>query len=96
MKTRWEKALGEQMAKNEWDPVPEAMAALPAPGKALLSRENAGKMIQELGAGTTTKKMNQVTDGKRWARNILARAERKNHGLADWIINDAKKALGVK
>ncbi|NKI68931.1 hypothetical protein GN109_05820 [Collimonas pratensis] len=95
MKTQWERALEVQMAKHEWEEVPKSMLALAAPGKTLLSRESADKMVKEIGAAGVTKKMDAPTDCKRWARNVLERAKRKNHGLQDWVIADAKKALGI-
>jgi hypothetical protein len=90
---RWERALAEQMSKGEWAAIPQPMVALPAPGQAMLSREKATQMIEELGATVVVKASTHKIDGKRWARNIMARIERKNHGVPDWIVKDAKKAL---
>lgn len=95
IKMRWERTLAEQMEKGDWAAVPEPMVALPAPGKGVLSREQASKMLEELGATKIVKDAAEPTDYKRWAKQILAKIERKHHGVPDWIINDAKKALGV-
>lgn len=95
IKLRWERALAEQMEKSEWAAIPQPMVALPAPGKALLSKEKAGQMLEELGATAVVKNIADKTDYKRWAKNIMKNIKSKNHGIPDWIIKDAKKALGM-
>jgi hypothetical protein len=55
MKGRWEAAFQEQMDKGEWEEIPQAMVALPAPGKAKTSREEASQRLKELGAGGIVK-----------------------------------------
>lgn len=96
IKMRWERALAEQMDRGEWALIPAPMIALPEPGKAVLSREQAAKMLQELGASTILKTSSDAIDYKRWAKQIVAKTERKNHTVPDWIVRDAKKALGIR
>ena len=72
IKGRWEVALAEQMDRGEWETVPQPMLALPAPGKSELSRENAAKMLNEIGTTSVLKTKKEDTS---WYRKILARIE---------------------
>lgn len=69
MKGRWEAELNKQMVKGEWSEIPQPMKVLPAPGKSEMSRENATRMIEQLGASGVLKPKNEFT---LWYRNILA------------------------
>lgn len=95
IKQRWEKALQDEMDKGQWEPVPEPMAALPAPGKSALSREHANKMVQDLHATGTIKKSDDRVDHKDWAKKILERAKQQHHGLSALQIRFAKEALSA-
>lgn len=89
IKGRWEQALATQMDRGEWAEIPmpdPERAALPAPGKALLSRENANKMVEELGLKL------QKTNHTLWYRNILDRHARGDKTLSMVQINFAKEA----
>lgn len=92
---RWAKALQDELDKGEWAAIPVPMPALPEPGKSKLSREHAEKMMQELHATGTIKKANDKTDHKQWARRILERAQKPNHGLSYLQIRFAKEALAA-
>lgn len=96
IKTRWERALATQMEKDEWEPIPQPMLALPAPGKSALSREKAAQMIDELGAAGVIKTANTATDHLRWSKLIMDRLSKKDKFLTMTQINFAKEALGVK
>jgi hypothetical protein len=72
IKARWEAALFEQLDKGEWPEIPQPMAALPAPGKAKTSREDASRILRELGAATIVKDF-RGGDGRAWAKKLLAR-----------------------
>lgn len=72
IKPRWEAALHEQLDKGEWPEIPQPMVALPAPGKAKTSREEAAQRLRELHA-TGIVKDASGNDPKRWARLILER-----------------------
>lgn len=93
MRDRWERALAAELAKGEWSPVPEPVAALPAPGKSEISRDDAAKRLQELGAA---KVMQPKTDHKLWAKRIAERAKKANHGLSPLQIRFANEALSAK
>ena len=69
IKGRWENALAEQMERGEWAEVPKPMVALPAPGRAELSREKAAKMLSDLNASGVLKPKSEHT---LWYRKILA------------------------
>lgn len=71
LKHRWDKALSDELAKREWEPVPQPMLALPAPGKSDAAKAEATKMIQSLEAGGVIKSTNTRTDHKRWIKKVL-------------------------
>jgi hypothetical protein len=73
IKARWEAAYDLQMERAEWEPIPQVALALPAPGRAELSRENAAKMLSDLGASGVLKARNEDTA---WYRKILDRIKR--------------------
>lgn len=56
---RWENALQAIFDAGTYEPIPEPALALPAPGKAVLSREEAARRLADLGAsGLLTKRKN--------------------------------------
>ena len=73
IKPRWERALAEQIERGQWESIPVPMIALPAPGKSELSRENASKMIADLGAAGVVKSAATQEDHKLWAKKIIER-----------------------
>jgi len=92
MKARWESALSEQMDRGEWAPIPAALIAIAAPGKADLSREKATEMLNELGAGSVLK---PKTDHKLWAKRIIDRSKKPNHGYSPLQIRFANEAMAA-
>jgi hypothetical protein len=89
VRDRWEKALADEMGKGSWPDIPEASLALPAPGKADLSREKAAQLLKQLGASDVLK---PKTDHKRWAKRIVKEAEKPTHGYSALQIRFAKEA----
>lgn len=65
--------------------------ALSSP-KSELSREKAGEMLVKLGAADA---MKPKTDHKLWAKRIIEKAKKQNHGLSALQINFAKEALAA-
>ena len=94
MKGRWEKAFADEMEKGEWEPIPQPMVALPAPGKADLSREKAAVSLRNLGASGILS--NTGRDQKRWARKLLEREAEGDKTLTPWQIKCAREALNQK
>ena len=93
IKGRWEKALLDSMDRGEWSEIPQPMIALPAPGKAELSKENAAKMLEKLGAsGVLKPKLNYTY----WYHNILDRVKRGDKTLSMIQIQFAKMAMDIK
>lgn len=90
IRPRWEAALTAELAKDQWDPIPPPMVALPAPAKEKISREAATKNMEKLRAATGTKV--RKDDGKDWARKIL---EDEKNGVSVMPIQRefAKQAL---
>lgn len=95
IRPRWERALAEQMDRGEWAAIPEPMLALPEPGKGVLSKESAAKMLEELGAADVAKTACSPADHKRWARIIIERVKKPHHGLSSLQIKFAKEALEI-
>jgi len=89
LKPRWERALGEQVAKGEWPEIPEPNIALPAPGQAYTTREEAAKRLLEIGASTVIKR--PEVGGKEWAHRTLARTD-----VPPIAHEFAREALGMK
>lgn len=90
---RWEAALRDVMAKGKWDPVPEPVAALPAPGKASLSREQQRQAMEKVkGVALASNPANTGTgrDQKAWARKILENPA----GSTPAVLQVARNALG--
>jgi len=70
LKARWEKVLADEIAKGSWPEIPDPNLALPAPGEAITSREEAAKRIREIGAVGVAKRPD--TGSKAWAEKVLA------------------------
>lgn len=66
IKPRWERALSEQMDRGEWDEIKMPLVALPDASR--LSREEAAKRLEEIGAARVTKDAESRTDHLRWAK----------------------------
>lgn len=92
VKDRWEKAFSDEMERGSWPDIPEASLALPAPGKADLSREKATQLLNELGASDVLK---PKTDHKRWAKRIVEGAKKPGHGYSALQIRFATEALAA-
>lgn len=75
MKSRWERAFRDELARGQWEAVPVPAVALPAPGGTLATREDAARAMAKMGAEGI---MNLTgRDPRRWAKRILADAQRK-------------------
>lgn len=92
IKERWAAVLKAQMALGTWEPIPEARAALAAPGASMLSAEDAAAMLAQLGAMSITKKASDF-DHLRWAKRIIERHEHGDKRLSIIQIKDARAAL---
>jgi hypothetical protein len=92
VKGRWEAALREQLDKGEWPEIPQAMIALPAPGKTAISREEAARRLREIGA-TAVIKDAWGSDMRRWARVILEREAKGDKALLPIQVRFAREAM---
>ena len=92
VKGRWEQSLADQLDKGEWPAIPEPVIALPAPGRADLSKEKAGQMLQELGAAGVLK---LKRDAKHWAKRILADEKSKAGSWPHYSVRCAEEAMGA-
>ena len=95
IKARWEIALAEQLEKSEWDEIPKPMIALVAPGKGDLSKEKAAQLMAEYKAADISKKLEDKTDHRLWAKRIMERHKKGDKTLSNIQINFAKEALEV-
>lgn len=91
IKERWNAALEREMSKGQWVAIPEPVKALPTPGKADLSRDDAAKMIKKLGAATTVERKPGSLD---WAHRILDRQKKGDKYLTMTVVKMAREALG--
>lgn len=88
MKMRWERALANSMELGEWEPIPKVALALPAPGRAELSKESAAKMLEQLGASGVLKPRNEDTS---WYRKILQRVKDGDKTVTQHMRSEAEK-----
>ncbi|PUA19601.1 hypothetical protein C7W93_07085 [Glaciimonas sp. PCH181] len=95
IKTRWERALSEQMDKGEWEAIPQPKLALSDIGKTMLSREKAGQLMQEYKASDVVKTPRSGVDHLAWAKIITQREKSKDKSLSMIQIRLAKEALGL-
>lgn len=90
---RWQAALDKHLKRNDLQPVPEPSAALPAPGKAMATREQAAQHLEQLGATGVLKPMAQAKEvgNKDWAQKII-----DNPSAYPYIsLKFAREALGL-
>lgn len=95
VKERWAAALARQLARGAWENIPPPRLQLPAPGKGVLSKENAAKFLRDVGAAGVLKSPGEGGDPKRWARRLLERAERGDR-VTIAQLHLAQEALGLR
>jgi hypothetical protein len=95
IKHRWSKILQAEFDKGEWPAVPDRRDALPAPGRTTLSREEAKKRLDELGAGSILKKSSTRNENGEllWAVRIFGRYAAGNYD-SEYGLRCAEEALG--
>ena len=71
------------------------MIALVAPGKGDLSKEKAAQLMAEYKAADISKKLEDKTDHRLWAKRIMERHKKGDKTLSNIQINFAKEALEV-
>lgn len=86
LKSRWEAAYSIQLARQSWDEIQAPAAALPAPGRATATKEQADAGIKAMAAAAIEK----PRDPKAWAKKILANPK----AYASIAVTMAKRALG--
>jgi hypothetical protein len=62
LKVRWEKALQAALDAGAWDPIPAPMLALPAPGRAATSNEEAKRQLAALKAELARRQQQDQAD----------------------------------
>jgi len=94
VRERWAATLKAQLARGEWEAIPGPRLQLPAPGASMLSKEDAAKMLAEIGASGILRKPSNF-DHMRWARVILERQAAGDPQLTIVQIKAARDALGL-
>ena len=90
VKSRWEAALEQQLAKGVWEEVPRPMLALTAPGTSTPNTEKARATIAQLVRTVNHKPAN--FDHLGWARRIVAR-EQAGESLLPYQVQCVREAL---
>lgn len=97
MKERWKDALEAQYDRGEWPDVPkpsEDKKALPAPGRATMSRERAEKLVNESTAIIAARTREKGVDVS-WAHKILERDKKGDRAISITVRKFAMEALGI-
>jgi hypothetical protein len=94
VKERWMAAFKRQIGRAEWPPIPVERAALPAPGAAVTSRDQAAAALQALGASGILRRGPQVADPKLWARKILERLACGDGKVTPYAARLAREVVG--
>lgn len=89
---RWEAALQAVFDAGTCEPIPDPALALPAPGKAALSREKAAQLMAELGASGILRKRGNP---RSWIARIRDRQRAGDDSLPAAAVRLADAAEGV-
>jgi hypothetical protein len=93
VRSRWERALSESLARGEWEAIPAPMAALAAPGRASTSKEEAKLRLQGLGAAGLLKRTVSPSEGRTWAAKLIARAAAGEQGIELFPLTLARQVV---
>lgn len=74
MKARWERALGEEIAKGTWHAVPAPAVALPAPGNTLADKKEAEQRMKQMKASGALDQSGLKPT--RWMKKVQERIEK--------------------
>lgn len=77
VKSRWERAFSDQIAKGQWAAVPEVRDALPAPGQTMATKQEAEAALKRMGADKVLSKSGM--DHKTWLAKWEARMKKGEH-----------------
>ena len=94
LKPRFEDAIRKIKDRGDVQPVPARVDALPAPGGAELSKEEARKRLRDFKAAGIIKRSHQG-DGREWARRILAKVAAGTE-VSITVHDMAKRGLAAK
>lgn len=90
---RWEAALQGVFDSGECAPIPDPALALPAPGKAVLSREKAAQLLAEFGASGLLRKRGSP---RSWIERVRDRQRAGDESLPSAAVRLADEAEGVQ
>ncbi|MGI4938358.1 MAG: hypothetical protein ACRYF5_16695 [Janthinobacterium lividum] len=95
VRPRWERALADELLKSEWPAIESPALQLESNGPSQASRQAAAAMLRHLEATGITKRSNASIDHRKWALDILGRAERGDTTLTPLQVHFAKEAMGA-
>lgn len=88
LRSRWSAALRDILAEGRWHDVPAPAQALPAPGQASLSREEAKRLLEQLGAtGIWSRKRGH----RDWIARVLNRVA-QGEPVSPFVARKAREA----
>ncbi|VEI25152.1 hypothetical protein [Bordetella bronchiseptica] len=94
MRSRWERAFRDELARGQWGPVPMPAPALPAPGATRATPEEAAEAMAKMGAGGVLAQGGR--DPRRGWRRVLAEMkDPKGRRYSPAIVAMARNALGI-
>lgn len=91
LKSRWERAFGDEMARGQWHPVPTPAPALPSPGATQATPEEAAKALKAMGAGAILNEAGR--DPRRGAKRILDAVKKGGAQYSPTVIAMAQAAM---
>lgn len=91
LRSRWERAFRDELARGQWEAVPAPAPALPAPGGTLATREDAAKAMAKMGAAGVVNSTGR--DPRRWARRILVQAQESGRLPPPAVLRMAEAAI---
>lgn len=96
LRPRWERALEDWLARTEWPPIPPVVAALPAPGRGQLNRQQARERLTNLRADGVLKSAPPPGRNYGWAQKVLEREAAGDRTVSLHALKSAKEVLGIR
>lgn len=92
IRTRWEEAFNYQMSRGEWAEIPQPekpVLQLAAPARSAESKQQASKVLKEIGAKSI---LEQSKEHTRWYRRILERSKNGDKTVTQYQLKEARMA----
>lgn len=89
IKGRWDKSLSDELAKGEWDQIPDAHVALAEPKKTEMTDAEAAQAMSRIGVDNVFNNSNR--DHKAWIKKILDNPKQYSHAAVKIAESAAKE-----